>query len=425
MSLFTKPIQDILFQDVVDFCEAGNSENSVLEYKSELPNNKSLAKIISAFANTYGGLLIVGVKASSDGKPTGPFVGINLDPKISYEEKIENICFSHIKEPLFPEIKICEAVKGKTFILVKVSESNLTPHRITENTTIYVRTGQSSIPNEKADWDKIGWLMSRREKSLDLKKRLKANSEEYFENACKIEGVDINNKDYYFGVFSLGSLPIFPNEPFLHHNELQNIEEKISISGTNRFPYNLYNPKLIQHGIHKLYIPQGYINKTTNKPTEGASFYYTNINTFGLYLYKEDVGDIDKIQTEKSEEKTIKRISYYAIVRTTKNYILSLLQFYRHIGYSGNIEIKINLRNALGIKVVHPLSSDSIFWGDEEDEHPKVPTNEIILTKEFNLKKLEEKFSEILIDLLLEFAWALGIKHLNKERMEKIIKNAR
>lgn len=306
--ILTKPLQDITFQNVVDFCDAENIENEIVEYKSNFPSNETLVKTISAFANTYGGILIIGVNSPS-GKPIPPFDGIQLDSQIKYGEKIENICLYDIKEPIFPQIKICKSENGKSFVVVKVEESDLSPHRIANNTTVYIRTGQSSTPNEKAEWDKIEWLQNRRKKSIEFKKYLVDTAEEYFLNSCKLQGIYIGDKNLYFGVLSLQTIPVFPYKNLRDYKDFQNIEDKITINDSGRFPYNLYDPQLVQSGIQKLYIPEGFIDKDTKKPQSGAKFLYTYLNSFGLYLYKEDIG---------YENTTI---SYLEITKLIKRYV--------------------------------------------------------------------------------------------------------
>ncbi|MDA2935193.1 ATP-binding protein [Acidobacteria bacterium AH-259-D05] len=191
--LFSKPINDITYDDVASFCGQGHKEGFILEYKQDFPsNNEVLAKTIAAFANTYGGILIIGIKAPA-GEPLSPFEGITYDPSLKYEEKIEGICLAHIKEPVFPAVRVCPPQNGKTFVVIRVEESPITPHRTTSNTRIYTRTGQSSTPNGEASWEKIEWLVTRRKKSLELRERLDDKAEEYFNNACALKGINISN----------------------------------------------------------------------------------------------------------------------------------------------------------------------------------------------------------------------------------------
>ena len=55
MSLFTKPITQISFEDIQNFINQKIPEGIKVEYKKEFPVNKKLAKSISSFANTLSG----------------------------------------------------------------------------------------------------------------------------------------------------------------------------------------------------------------------------------------------------------------------------------------------------------------------------------------------------------------------------------
>ncbi len=52
--LYIKPIREIVYKDIVVFCDNKNNEGFILGYKKDFPKNETLAKTISAFANTYG-----------------------------------------------------------------------------------------------------------------------------------------------------------------------------------------------------------------------------------------------------------------------------------------------------------------------------------------------------------------------------------
>ena len=59
MSLFTKSIDQIIFDDIKDFCDSEIPENIRLDYKSDFSasnEKKQIAKLVSAFANTQGGV---------------------------------------------------------------------------------------------------------------------------------------------------------------------------------------------------------------------------------------------------------------------------------------------------------------------------------------------------------------------------------
>ena len=56
--MFTKPANEIEFSDIEDFCR-GFGEGVRVEYKQQIAN---IPKIVSSFANTLGGIFIIGAK---------------------------------------------------------------------------------------------------------------------------------------------------------------------------------------------------------------------------------------------------------------------------------------------------------------------------------------------------------------------------
>ena len=134
--LFPKPISNLEHQDVEEFCSRF-TENIRVEYKSTFDQNvkKKLPRVVSAFANAYGGVLIVGVNASN-GIPEKPIEGINFadpEPRLT----LENIC----RENIFPEVPVYSklvqsSVVGKAFLVVEVNESPKAPHAIENSTQV-------------------------------------------------------------------------------------------------------------------------------------------------------------------------------------------------------------------------------------------------------------------------------------------------
>ncbi|PIS15926.1 hypothetical protein COT62_01100 [Candidatus Roizmanbacteria bacterium CG09_land_8_20_14_0_10_41_9] len=418
--IYTKPINEITYQDVVDFCNEGHSEGFILEYKRDftsLPNEK-IAKTVAAFANTYGGVLIVGVDAPS-GKPVAPFEGFVFDPSMKYEEKIESVVLSHIKEPVFPEVKVCDPVNGKTFIVVRVAESYLTPHRVSDNTKIYVRTGQSSTPNEEAAYDKIEWLIARRKKSEEFRELLIQEGERYFKDACKLWNIRPEDKDPYFAIFSIRITPLFPQNPLIPFKNLDNIENDITVHGRHSFPPHLYDSDPVQNGIQKLYI----MRDNAKEPAHGKAFEYTYLNAFGLYLYKHDIGDVDERIVKKpdgSEEKIkTKSMNFYYISSILHQFLASAILFYQKLGYWGTVQITVELTNALGVRMVHPLRG-VIYEGDEV---LLVPSDHLKWEKKVGVHFLKERMRDVVVEIVDAAAWSLGVRYFTEERIRKNLKD--
>src|SRR5882672_5137343 len=164
--LFSKPVADLTHEDVEEFCKRFH-EGLRVEYKSTFDPNvkRKIPRLVSSFANSYGGILIVGIKAV-DGVPQEPFDGIEFEdrePRLT----VENIC----RDGIFPEAAVLKKlvpsrISGKAFLVIQVNESPRAPHAIENSTQVYVRTGDSANPTSLADMLLVERLLLRRQDVL-------------------------------------------------------------------------------------------------------------------------------------------------------------------------------------------------------------------------------------------------------------------
>src|SRR5947208_1682013 len=87
-------------------------ESKTLEFKSDLSSLQPILKTIVAFANTSGGILIIGRS------PEGILLGINEIFKA--EEKIANAIAENIRPSILPEIEIA-TIEKKNLLIIKVA----------------------------------------------------------------------------------------------------------------------------------------------------------------------------------------------------------------------------------------------------------------------------------------------------------------
>jgi predicted HTH transcriptional regulator len=120
-----------------------SGESSTVEFKRKISSYEKIAREISAFANTLGGYLIIGV--DDDGKIVG------IDSEKSSFDQIEEICGFYIDPPIEPDIDIVN-ISNKDIIVVYINESNKKPHRIHDNgsnseyeSRAYIRVGDKSL----------------------------------------------------------------------------------------------------------------------------------------------------------------------------------------------------------------------------------------------------------------------------------------
>lgn len=118
------------FQDIQKLIDSKIMENQTLEYKGPdaLENYDKVAKSVSYFANSIGGLIIYGITV--DKKTKLPQSIVWVDAKKWFEERIENVILSRL--PRLERINIRKVVNpnnsSQVIFLVEVPESVTAPH---------------------------------------------------------------------------------------------------------------------------------------------------------------------------------------------------------------------------------------------------------------------------------------------------------
>src|SRR5438270_1286900 len=138
MSLWYKEVESITFSDIEAFCSQDIAEGTRLDYKAQIPGE--LEKVVAAFANTLGGLILLGVEADrKTNKPVWPLKG--MPNAAGIEERITAICRDNIYPPVRPLISgIIENphATGTALAVIRVDESPEAPHAV--KGLIYERT---------------------------------------------------------------------------------------------------------------------------------------------------------------------------------------------------------------------------------------------------------------------------------------------
>lgn len=386
MSLFTKPIFEISYQDVIAFCQQGIGESINLDYKRDFPSS-GLEKTISAFANTFGGIILIGVE-DEDSKPKPPFEGVEYKDKL--EERVWNIIVDNIYPPVFPEIRVCPQENNKTFVVIRVSQSNETPHAIYNSTQVYIRTGNRNKPEDLASVEQIEWLRNRRRKSEELREMLYRRAEDKYQTIC-------GQRKIKFGEFTLSFTPLYPQKPLITVEEIESIinEMKVIVAGREfpRLPH--YNLEPVQDGI---------VNFFFNKDTGFIT--HTEINKFGLIFYKEDLGSRRK---ETVESETIWRVHLDTIVRILDISFESIAKFYNTVGYWGLVEAKCHLAKLLGVRFVRLKPSE--YFPDER-EKLNIVEKELSWEIVISVSELSDAVTRQnkLLSLIKDIAWSFGFK---------------
>lgn len=210
----------VTIDDIKTFCDQGLSEGLRIEYKRDFPENLKLAETICAFANTEGGIILIGVQAEKTKNKPKAITGIKL--KDGLEEKIINICLSHISPTIAPEVKVCDfksdpnkSVSDRAVLLIRVRYSHIAPHYLLNNNKIMVRVHNR---NSLADLRTIESLIDRRERV----------GTEGIPSSVFFQGKKISVENEAFE--SVVIAPQFPSEPFIHFYNKENSDRLFEIT---------------------------------------------------------------------------------------------------------------------------------------------------------------------------------------------------
>ncbi len=146
---FNKSVKSVTAEDILDLRQDEVKESWNIDFKLVMTDTKKIAKQISAFANSIGGYLIIGI-AEKKGKDAvfGDIIGLTPE-KVEAHERSFREAAAQISPPVDYEI---HSVKGKLLeidnnavLVVYIPESNNVPH-IHPDGMIYKRFHDQSKP---------------------------------------------------------------------------------------------------------------------------------------------------------------------------------------------------------------------------------------------------------------------------------------
>ena len=173
---FDKDFNDILPSDLEGLREV--HEGWYVEYKSQLPTPRTIAKTLSSFANQYGGWLFLGVKENSTTSAAGDFPGIENMKLPQVLESIRNaakdIVRPHVEfqhRTFQGPIDVIGLASDHCIVAVHVPEGPDTPY-VHNDGKIYIRVGDSSSPTPATDRATFDLLYRRGEEKRSFLKSL-------------------------------------------------------------------------------------------------------------------------------------------------------------------------------------------------------------------------------------------------------------
>ena len=380
--MFTKPIDEITYAEVESFCQEW-SEGVRVEYKRSINVKRQIPKIVSSFANTYGGIFMIGVEADkTTNMPLFPIQGIPIKPSI--EEGIQQSAELAINPPVRPDVKIVPVPGGNNVVvIVRVIESSLlAPHAIEQSTKAYFRVGSTTQPYELklANMELIAHMFKRREDSQIVAKQIIDRIEERIEPIYDTDAPNI----------TVIAKPVIPYRPVISTSAIYALDEG-----------HAWYPRRVTGGISYLHKDDGSI--------------YREFNEYGIAYYR----------TALFEDDIRQAIEYGQMISPIKFLIEDAEKLYRKCEYLGDIEVTAQLREVLGEKLydsVYPVHGRIENITDGVIPEPECFDTTVSASKRCLLHDIQdaEKLIEIVEELVLQLLWAFNIATDDPRKREQI-----
>ena len=381
--MFAKPADEINYSDIATFC-GEYSEGVRVEYKREI---KHIPKIVSSFANTQGGIMLIGTETDENNKVVFPIQGIPNNGGI--QEQIQQSALTGIYPPVMPEV-IIRDVPGPTenvVVIVRVNESQQAPHALQSSNHVYIRVGSITQPYKLdyklANIDRIEYLLKRRERPEPIIHQI-LNRMEDRAQAC-LEEQDESNP-----YLTLICRPVFPYRPIISPSEIVAFLRE-------------YHRKHANHPNRYHFVfpfKEGEVTFGTRKVTGGVGFigrsFYYEINEYGILYHG------TRLLAEQFKENTLRD---YDVIHEIYELLHYARIFYQECAYSGDIEFQARLRQVDGWK---------LHLGDPHfsEQIPSIESDISASTPFAPLSVLKvQDYIDVIMDLSNQLFWSFDVQY--------------
>jgi hypothetical protein len=400
MSIFDKPVSQIGMAELQELLGEKAVENARLEFKLLIPDKDEILKKFSSFANTFGGFVVFGAKASSSDGRIEDLPGVNK--QAGFKQTIVQWCFVGAYPPLTVEVSDPIPVpggNGKVCYVAYVPESDLAPHFLNGRKGIWVRTDEFSSRFEArlADEKELRHLLDRRKLVRERRTTLLERARRRFDIYAANRHTDKSGNRTKSGpILEVSLAPRFPARPLCEQEKLEPLIDGNILNWRGvGFPM-LRNNKITQ-----------YESTIILNPVTAISILEANV--WGMLFYSTEI--------DQNESGT-NGIHLYGFVG-------SLLVFSRHaahalksLGYSGPLHIEIRLTSIRGVDWLHSLEGPwmSIKPGSGLDD-------EIIFALTATSEDLYDKSDGVVMQLLRYILFSVDWPSLAEpQSLERLIR---
>lgn len=409
MDILNKPINSFKFADVVDFCTQKKPEGWQIDYKREFP--KDLTRHISAFSNTRGGIIIMGVEEDRDTGLPKAWEGVSDAAKL-----VERVYQEASNVEPFPSIDVVKTneVNGKAFILIRVFEGANTPYYAQNDGRIWVRTGNIKNPIDVGSPDWIELLFNKREKAEKARKNMSEVAEHTYQAALVRE-----EKKRQRTIIEAAK----PESDVLNNYPPGKVGDASKMCFVVLQPYNpsaqLVAPKDLKQKVSEYSIDSGYDSFPNRNlkpiPQGGLYFYYRQdgyIECQQLYSQGLLYSAVDVNRAKEGKD----TILLAAVAAQLFRMLKLANNFYKRFGYQGEIIGTISLRGM----------NNTFFKeiADMWDESIESLLDNYVIEIKTNTKVIgdDEALMNYFTDLMNEVYWSVGYENVPKETLINSLK---
>lgn len=316
MTIFAKTVDAIQAADLQEL--VGVPESAILEYKREVDDWDDIIKELVAFANTFGGHVILGAEGDRSSQLTGlP----GMDPVAGFQQKIIDLCFTGAVPPLtpFPSPAIALPGTSKVAYVIHAPASYAGPHFLVNRGGAYVRVGEHSKKYEArlAEWGELIRLADGRQRAIDQLRRLRDRARKRADEMVLLTGAV---------TMEFFASPSFPAQPIVELAKLREyaVVPQAPAVKAGKISHDLVAaPESIVYGLRP--------------------YLYHELTIYGSLYAAESVGGRALNRPEEPET-----VDLLTVLSNTLLWLEHGRYVFQRIGYEGPLTISLTLRHMKG-----------------------------------------------------------------------------
>ena len=361
--MFNLSKEEITFEVVESFCREW-PEGVRVEYKQEI---KDIPKIVSSFANTQGGVFMIGVEANqTNNKVQFPIEGILKTDGI--EEGIVQSALMGIYPPVMPEVKLVDMPGTENVVVVvRVDESVRAPHAIQNSTRVYIRVESVTQPYKKpelAEMNMIEYLLNRRKDTQGVAQQILDRIEQRINRSGGMETTPS---------MTVIARPVYP-----------------------------YRPVISPTAIYQLFERRAYVKRVTGGVAcfvDRSSDLDLEINEYGIVYHRR--------RLSYSEERLITLGDF---IRGIKHLLRVAKELYNACDALVTVEVTVQLQNVFEKKLSKDFGTDYPIDLNSEpvchDSDVFASTSKTYLSRDFEDREHQKSIVE---ELTMQLLWSFNI----------------